>query len=207
MIPQLEDKFKRIFWHEIGHFVAHFFNKEYFGNLGTEIIEITYHPEYNDFTGRLKPKKPLGQEHLEPPLKDYTNFITTIIYGCLFQSIFTNKEFEYCFDYNKSNTNGYDDASKFWDNMRNLKVDKESIYEIVLEHFNIVKESNCLNLLFDSNISSLILSKGQNKYEILLDQLELHIVPFLTELKMLYTNFYKKIYSVVNGIEYCIKTD
>ena len=97
----------RVFFHEIGHFVANEINHAHFGVSQVEKIRLTRHELGNstDYIGETIYAVPEGEDR-NKPLQNLPPKLANLIYGCYFQSIYQNTELEMCFDFSNSSANG-----------------------------------------------------------------------------------------------------
>lgn len=77
---------ERVFYHELGHFVADIINKNHWN--GPDVLEfsIEHVKEQNDYTGKVRVNDGTEPEKLE--FEKLSPRLTTLIYGCLFQAYF-----------------------------------------------------------------------------------------------------------------------
>nr|WP_315172212.1 hypothetical protein [uncultured Flavobacterium sp.] len=181
---------QRTFIHEIGHFVARELNLNlYKVGYGVEKIYISAKDNLTYGSGGTVPIKPKNYNNSDP-VKNPVELCAVLIYGCLFQSLYLNTEFNFCFQV-QDNANGKIDAEHFISLEKNSKkrglmidfVAKEFIELINSEpsHFEIIKKLNFENYIASVNL------KGD--YIINLDKLKIDLIPFLEE----HSKFYKKL--------------
>lgn len=90
----------RVFFHELGHFIAREINHKLFGH--TEVISIMI-DHYNGhlYTGDTKIKISDDQRERRPPsIEDLPIYLASSSYGCIFQSYYLNTSLKECFDQN-----------------------------------------------------------------------------------------------------------
>lgn len=110
-------KLHLVFFHEIGHYVAHELNHTVFAKgLGVWRIRLQKPSDHNGnyFTGETIPIKPDGYK-LTDPINFLPGYMAVLLYGCLFETLYSkHKEstvgFLDCFKYYSS---GHRDLSAF----------------------------------------------------------------------------------------------
>lgn len=142
----------RVFFHELGHFVAHEIIFRTFGIHRTERIEIKRYG--NDYAGKLVPAVPEGQDP-NTPLINQCEKIVELVYGCIFQAVYLGTEFKECFNHK---SNGCDDASAWAGILGEIGHNKQ-IQTSTLQnaYFTYLKESGTLTNFFQINPSKYIL--------------------------------------------------
>ncbi len=86
---------ERVFYHELGHNVAHRLNELYFGYVGVKGLYL--YPEGKDGKhGEIELNKPQGYDQAEAqnipiPADRMPNYLASLCYGCFFQSYYVMK--------------------------------------------------------------------------------------------------------------------
>jgi hypothetical protein len=141
----------RVFFHELGHFVAHEIIFRTFGIHKTERIEIKRYG--NDYAGELVPAIPEGQDP-NTPLINQCEKIVELIYGCIFQAVYLRTDFKDCFNHKSQ---GYDDASAWAGILVKIGHNKQiQISTLQNAYFTYLKESDTLANFFQINPSKYI---------------------------------------------------
>lgn len=98
---------KRVFIHELGHFIAGKINRDNFGLSGVAKIKLTKHQTKfdEDFIGETIYKVPTGESEVKV-LENLPQKIANLVYGCYFQSIYLKTELKKCLDWDNPNANG-----------------------------------------------------------------------------------------------------
>ncbi len=90
------ESIQRVFFHELGHFVAHELNHKFYN--GTEVEEIVIHPcneNINELCGYCKPINP-SNENNPVLIERLSQHLGVLAHGCIFQSYFMQQNFTEC---------------------------------------------------------------------------------------------------------------
>lgn len=90
------ESIQRVFFHELGHFVAHELNYKYYEGNG--VAEMVIHPceeNINEHCGYCTPINNTN-ENKPAPIERLAQFLAATIHGCLFQAYFMEQSFEEC---------------------------------------------------------------------------------------------------------------
>src|SRR4051812_19744682 len=91
----------RVFYHELGHFVAHQLNFAYYkGNGICEIKIYPCHQNIEEYCGHTKPIEPEGYDEKDkkpPPAERLAEYLARTVYGCMFQAYYEKSELVNCF--------------------------------------------------------------------------------------------------------------
>ena len=143
----------RVFFHELGHFVAHEIIFRTFGIHKTERIEIKRYG--NDYAGQLVPAVPEGQDP-NTPLTNQCEKIVELAYGCIFQAVYLSTDFKECFNHKSQ---GYDDASVWAGILGRIGHNKQiQISTLQNAYFTYLKESGTLVNFFKINPNKYIIT-------------------------------------------------
>jgi hypothetical protein len=195
-----EPMIKRVFWHESGHFIAGYYNKHHYGYFGTERFTIKRVETLNqnfDYTGAHKPKEP---ENYVPgtPIKNPAAHVAELAYGCFLQCIYLDNPILSCFDSEKTGVHGFHDygdvasvALKF---MLSVK-DKRTLYDIIYEQFELIKDNSEFKELFEISIEDLI-QFDEPIIDIDPVELEKRFKNFLIVHEKTYKRFVEKLYGL-----------
>src|SRR2546428_7727245 len=94
-------KIERVFFHELGHFVAQELNNMHYA--GTGVKEIKIHPceeKPDEFCGGTQPNLPEGQEEDDkkpPPIERLAQFLISKVHGCMFQCYYESSSLSDCY--------------------------------------------------------------------------------------------------------------
>ncbi|MVT09991.1 hypothetical protein [Chitinophaga tropicalis] len=87
-----EYQLKIIFFHELGHFIAHVMNQKYLDGLGVEEMKIFSRP-MDGYNGYIKLIRPDGYvEGNVIPIDRLSQHLASLTYGCLFQSYYESEK-------------------------------------------------------------------------------------------------------------------
>lgn len=102
--------FERVFYHELGHFVARELNAKYYNGAPTKSFEIFLHDSQSGlYCGELRvDKSNHPTEGDAPKLENLATYLASSVYGCFFQSLYLGQSLNDCF-----NRNGQDDCQKW----------------------------------------------------------------------------------------------
>lgn len=166
------EKLSRVFFHELGHFVARRINFQYY-EKGFEISEMRIYPcpghEY-EYCGHITPIRPEGYPpDLPVPKERLIYHIASISYGCFFQSYWQKIEsFTDCLDkygerdvidwFNSLKANGLSDLNTDFS-----KVEKE-YYESLINEKSL---ENFMKIIPDDYL----INVRENEYEVQIDKL------------------------------------
>ncbi|MDV3560375.1 hypothetical protein CMU69_12590 [Elizabethkingia anophelis] len=100
---QLNEKnsIRRVFFHELGHYVAAKLSQRHFSGIGSKHIKIYRCPEkYNEFCGEMEPIRPEEYNENDLYLERLAENLIGLIYGCIFQSYFSSSAtLDFCFEH------------------------------------------------------------------------------------------------------------
>ncbi len=130
----------RVFFHELGHFVAHELNRLHYNGTGTKSITI-YSVGHNDprFLGDAKINLSEDERERYCPTKEILpEYLASSSYGCMFQAYYLKGSLDECFK-----LNGGDDEQKWYGALRDNRLDdyRSEITASEKEFFNkLIKE-------------------------------------------------------------------
>ncbi|MBS9774434.1 MAG: hypothetical protein KGV59_04670 [Tenacibaculum sp.] len=179
----------RVFFHEIGHFIAQELNYKLFKvGLGTEKIWIESKRFSNkiDYCGGVRPKKPVDYVD-DGEIRKPIHYISNIIYGCIIQTLYLKSKEDYkfhdCFDYRddangKSDVEHFASTGKYFDGKIRKKVIEfiKNIYISRLEN-----DKNHLKKLFLLEPTKFIITSKTRRKELDLNLLRESMSDFLVE--------------------------
>ncbi|WP_162926046.1 hypothetical protein [Chryseobacterium aurantiacum] len=192
-------KIRRVFYHELGHYVSAFLNKKYFTGYGSEYIKIhRCENKQDEFCGKTEPIKPKDYKKNILFYETLSENLVSYIYGCLFQSYFSQSQtLEYCFKYF-----GKNDEDAFYNNIAIHRLGQEKAFRLEQlnnEHYKKIADNELLKELESIDILS-ILIENDIKDEYFVDLKTLHeiIEGFLESYKDVYCEFIENYKDVIN---------
>lgn len=162
----METKKQRVFIHEIGHFISHEMNKKFYANfLGTESIRIYSCPNhFNEYCGETIPNKPENYNGIieKIPLERLPNFLISLMYGCILQSIHQNEKNSVCI-----NVNGQKDVDEWLGNLHSYNISflNRKISPILEDYIKLCVEKNLFEKILKLTYSDFILNNYDSVYE------------------------------------------
>lgn len=161
------NEINRVFFHELGHFVARELNRKHFGGIGTGIIEIEQCSE-TEFCGKTKP---IGHEYGEIRPVRFKNFPETLArlsYGCIYQTYYLNQEIADCFK-----INGFEDMKSIRDGFTqfNLKSIENNLDWLNQNHLEFLRQNKALENFMKLEPMHYLQDQGNNLYLVDLEKL------------------------------------
>ncbi|MBO0329844.1 hypothetical protein [[Muricauda] lutisoli] len=197
---------KRVFIHEVGHFIARELNyKHYKIGLGTEqiYIEPCRLPDTTDYSGgatAIKPKGYIENGEVQNP----TEYMAVILYGCVLQTLYLKSKedigFRTCFNIGNL-ANGKLDALEFRAMEEYCTGPKrKKIVEFIEKEYlsNLFTDQNHLKKLFELDPLKFIDNRNDKLY-VNLPLLKQSLEEFMTEHLEYYSVFVKTIKRIENG--------
>ncbi|WP_028523268.1 hypothetical protein [Runella limosa] len=193
-----ENNFETVFWHELGHFVAYTICYEefkilrvgrikFFQKKGTDSIDagIIY--------GAIPKDQGIDYDRGSIPER-----ITTTLYGCIFESIFTEKDFETCFHSVpalKDKQSFLDESGSYSKKIEHITV-KYAANLRFKEYFNQLNFNNFLPFFddFDEEENQIVYYIEEAE----VTKLELILQQFLKEHKSDYLQFLQSVRTIMN---------
>jgi len=195
---------KRVFIHEIGHFIARELNKECFNiGCGTDSIYIQSHNISGniDYTGGTKAIKPIEYvDNVE--ISNPIELMAVVLYGCTLQTLYAHGvyKFQDCFNL-KDNANGKHDAmdfvalGKYFSGTQRRKI-VEFIESDYLTKLN--QDQSHLKKVFDLEPLKFLKSEG-DLLNVNLGLLKECMIDFFNEHKTYYRYFIAKLKNIRNN--------
>ncbi len=187
----------RVFFHELGHFVARELNLKYFNGTGSaEILIYPCENDNNDFCGHLRPISPEelnSSDNTPVPLERLAEHLVVDVYGCIFQSYYLNSDFKNC-----TETNGEEDIKKWIGSLfaNKLSYINRDIFPICIEYFEYLKSEHLLDAFMRIEPKDYLITLQDNKYCVDLNQLRndiSEIVEFHFQYYKLFVTCHQKI--------------
>lgn len=187
----MNSKLKKTIIHETGHFIARYLNKKIFNSgFGTEKMVIKKNNSSNKlhYCGVTVPNRPTNYSPFDE-IKDFAEYFAVVVYGCIFESIFLNKNFEECFNCKNS---GNGDILQFDFNVNKYfnPITKTQLIHYIKDNYFIELKNNQshFEVLFNLKFEEL-LRYQEGEYIVDLKKLEILILPFLNEHTPYYYSF------------------
>lgn len=164
------EEIRRVFYHELGHFIAHEMNRKFHKGTGTKSIAI-FQSEANTelFLGDAKINLSADKRERDVPSKDLLcEYLASSTYGCIFQSYYLHCELTDCF-----NQNGQDDVAKWVASMRHHNLDhlRGEISVVEKEYFASLRQENQLDEMMALNPDKYLVKEGKGSYTVNIDKL------------------------------------
>lgn len=191
---------KRVFFHELGHFVAREINHLYYSGQGTKSIEIYPYPYNNElFLGDTKVNQSVdGSEKKAPTVEKLPEYLASSTYGCFFQSIYQNSSLKQCFA-----QNGEDDMQKWFSAMLANGLDwcNSDIANYDSEYFDLLKEKGELDELMKLVPENYLIDNGNNSFDVNIVKLKEDILPFIKNHYKVYRKLIEKYKEILSQSE------
>lgn len=145
----------RVFWHEMGHFVAACYNQQYFNSHETDKIVLTFNDNVNDYYGELYPCKPDNYipQHTAHPAA----WVATLAYGCIFQAIQQpNGNFMECFDWKGHGKEDIDYVTSLAEKIAMHAEEKRPLFSAIEYHYEEIAKNQEFIPLFSQNVNNLL---------------------------------------------------
>jgi hypothetical protein len=187
----LLDEKVRVCWHEIGHFVAACYNKQYYDGNGTTAISLTRFGD--EYKGAHQLQTPPGHVENAPIERPFTQ-IASLAYGCIFQSIQQDKLFIECFDL-KNGCKGKDDFMDISRVAINFRIDGHAIYDRIEAYYERIKDNEEFKELFAADISDLVQSKDDH-LQIDIEEVRKRVAEFLPKHALFYRELVEELQEI-----------
>jgi len=194
----MSNNFQRVFFHEVGHFVAKELNFKLNGIGEAESIELESIGYNNEYLGRTKPKIPAGVDP-NRSIVHLAEKLASLVYGCFIQSLFLNQNFTICFD---MKGNGIEDL-KEWDgillNFSNKRSEIIKNEEKYFEKLISLKENGHFDSFFGLNPDDYVIKDINNLslYHLNLNAVRANIDEFLEIHQQYYYEFLNEIKNIL----------
>lgn len=163
----------RVFFHELGHFVARELNFKFYSGTGTK--EILIMPcgdkSLGEYCGQIIPNVPEGidlEMKIPVPLNRLAEHLAALTYGCIFQAYNLNTDLEDCF-----NANGRKDLNSWRCSLISNKLGsfRQDIFEAEKEYFNKLLKNKSLEDFMKIEFKNYLKLENDNLYVIEIDRL------------------------------------
>jgi hypothetical protein len=191
-----------VFFHELGHYVAHNLNRKLTGIGAVESIILKRHeiePNNFDYTGETKPLNKTNREIL---LVNLVEKLCVIIYGCYFQLLFTKeRDIKSCFCYENKKARGYKDCYNMIAALQRFDVNGEEkaiFYDYILkEYFEKIKKEKEINQFFNIVPENYLSNIQDDIVNVELSKLDNDISDAIENHKTTYSDFFYKISEIL----------
>lgn len=172
------EEINRVFFHELGHFIAHEMIRKFYNGSGVKLIAIFPHGQENNlFEGltqqnlsadegeRYTPKKPLLAQYL-----------ASSTYGCIFQAYYKHQSLQTCFK-----ENGENDTEKWRGSLsgHGLQEYAPDIFAIEKEYFDELVGQSKLDELMQLDPEKYLVHIGSQNYNVDLELLRSDTAAFI----------------------------
>lgn len=195
------NKIHRVFFHELGHYVARELNHKYFAGTGSK--EILIYPcelDNNEYCGHITPNRPFGVSESDKtpvPLCRLAEHLASDLYGCIFQSYYLNLDLEVC---TSLEGNGNDDIRKWAGSLSANKLSfiNKHIYLLSIEHLEFLRGSQLLDPFMSLNPNKYLIELENKKCRVDLDKLHEDISHAIEEHFKHYKAYVEKHQIIIN---------
>jgi hypothetical protein len=171
----MKARVNRVFFHELGHFVAHELNAQHFDGYRANAIYISpCANDPNEFCGGTDfdlPDEIRNAAKAAPPVNRLAQYLASIVHGCIFQCYYTKGDFRACFDVHGCNDlrywSGAIDANK-------LIGTKPMFSRIEAEYFQTLCKNNVLDGFMQLNPDDYIEETELNHFQVNVKDLRLN---------------------------------
>lgn len=169
---------RRVFFHELGHFVAHEMNQRYYS--GTGIRSITIQPHYlgdHLFVGEANINLSDDErERMAPPLKYLPEYLASSTYGCIFQAYYQKTKLSNCLK-----VNGEDDMTKWHGSLlaNSLEYHNADVAVAEEQYFDLLVQKRALDTMMMLNPENYLVEEGNQRYVVDIDRLRIDTDAFI----------------------------
>ncbi len=190
---------KKVFFHELGHYIANRINHINFCMSPVQEIILTKHENASKvkYEGQTSFKIPKG-ESIITSLKHPPQKIAELVYGCYFQSLYLNVPLTLCLDWRNDKANGLKDYEGIMDVLSTCEVptnkNKEFYNYILKKYFSRLKlHKQEFETLFKLSPSNYLIKKNDIVFQVDLKKLENATEDFIKFHTPTYLNFISEI--------------
>jgi len=164
---------ERVFFHELGHYVAQTLNCLHYHGKGVDNISIypcAQNP--NEYCGHTTPIRPEGYDEKDrkpPPIHRLAENLASLVYGCFFQCYLYRTDPPYCFK-----THGDNDAAAYGNALKGNRLGSAGLAFTPVDavYFQYLVKNKSLEAFFELNPQDYLVLTKQFYYEINLVKLE-----------------------------------
>lgn len=191
---------KRVFFHELGHFIAREINHKYYNGQGTKSISIYPYPHNDElFLGDTKINLSAnGKEKESPSKQELAEYLASSTYGCIFQAYYQKTSLKQCFD-----NNGGDDLNKWFGALLSNDLDwlNSDIASADREHFDSLNEKGELDDMMKLIPQDYLIDNGNQNFEINIPKLQEDTFSFIEKHFSIYQKLIEKYSEIVSQME------
>lgn len=192
------DKVNRVFFHELGHFVAREINQKYFNGTGSkEFLIYPCDQDPHEFCGHIVPNVPNGVYMTKPPpLIRLAEHLTSLFYGCVFQAYYNQTDLKDCF-----NKYGNDDMNSWYTslNENNLSHINKNIANIEKEYFNSLLKERTLDDFMTLDPENYLIENGEKRYYVDIQKLREDTMDLVKKHYIVYNELIQQYNKMING--------
>ena len=193
----MSERIDRVFYHELGHFVARELNKEYYS--GKDVKQIILHPcdqKRDLYCGQtdVEKEEEKSAADQQPTRKELAEILASIMYGCMFQSYFMKQAFVDCLI-----INGREDLQTRLSalNLHKLFWHRSSFTEIEDAYFEDLVKDLSLEKFRVSNPDEYLNEYADNQYLVNIEKLCKDLKPAFDAHADLYKKFVSQLENVI----------
>jgi hypothetical protein len=179
------EEIKRVFFHELGHFIAHEINRKFYHGTGTKSIVIYPANGNSDlFLGEAIINLSEDEREKNAPFREILpEYLASSTYGCIFQSYYLGTSLNDCFK-----QNGHDDSKKWHDSLGAHGLDhlRAEISTAEKEYFELLKQEKALDEMMVFNSETYLVNLGNENYNVDINQLSIDSASFVDKHKEMY---------------------
>ena len=161
---------ERVFFHELGHFVARKINHVHYGGPDVTSIELFPCPrQQEELCGGLELVISVGHEPgRQIPTDRLSSYLLSILYGCVFQSYRAWDPIDACLT-----NHGEEDSVKFDQVLRyhGFRNHNTALRSLILQHLKELKEARSLDAFLQLPVKNYLLETGPNRFSVKLPEL------------------------------------
>ena len=190
----------RVFFHELGHFIARELNAMLYGKAPVRAIEIyVCNTALGLYCGELLIEKSNHPKEGDLPTKDsIEEYLASSTYGCILQSLHLRQCLNHCF-----NHNGHDDYGKWIKVLQEYQLEELQIPLSSLEkrYFKSLKEDSFINDLLKINPSDFLkrVTPKSDNYSVDIPHLREGVADFLQKHAAKYQDLISQYRSLIAG--------
>lgn len=193
------ERIKRVFFHELGHFVARELNYIHFNGTGSAEIKIyPCREEQSEYCGHITPILPEGvleSDRTAVPIDRLAEHLASDLYGCIFQSYYLNTGLETC-----TKTNGKDDIKDWIGSLYANKLSflNTKISPLSIKHLELLKSQKLLDQFMKLTPEEYLIEAEEKHFSVNLEKLRRNTCILLVEHGEYYKKFVEQHQAVIN---------
>ncbi len=172
------DKIHRVFFHELGHFVARWINHLEFG--GPRPVEILIYPckdDPSEYCGHTRPEVPKGVDITFPiPRKRLASYLVSLKYGCIFESYYLGTSIDECWKFH-----GCQDSRSFDGNLNRYELSDQFdlFHRLDLNYFEKLKAEKSLRGFMNLKPDGYLVEQENGYYSVDIEKLTIDAMPIV----------------------------